>query len=90
MPTIIDILNKIDKRNDEIVSCDVNIRRRGRARRRFILKSSLECSIDQEEFSFNIDDETRISDSAARTAKFRARNSTIVSVLDVWTHRNKL
>ena len=36
LPTIIDILNKIVKRNDEIVTCDVNTRRRVRARRRLI------------------------------------------------------
>ena len=45
-PTIITILNKIDKRNDEIVSCDLYTGRRVRARRRLISKSSSECSID--------------------------------------------
>ena len=44
-PTIIDILSKIDKRNDEI-SSNVNTRRRVRARRSLILKSSSEYSID--------------------------------------------
>ena len=44
-PTISDILNKIDKRNKEIVSSDINTRRRVRARRRLILKSSSECSL---------------------------------------------
>ena len=35
-PTIIDIVNKIEKLNDDIVTCDVNTRRRVRARRRLI------------------------------------------------------
>ena len=34
--TIIDILNKIEKRNDGIVICGVNTRQRVRARRRLI------------------------------------------------------
>ena len=45
-PIIADILNKIDKRNDEIVSSDINTRRRVRARRRLISKFSSECSVD--------------------------------------------
>ena len=38
-PSISDILDKIDKRNKEIVSSDINTRRRVRARRRLISKS---------------------------------------------------
>ena len=78
LPTIMDILNKIDKRNDEIVSSDVNIRQRVRARQRLISKSSSECSIDQEAFYFSVDGKTRISDSAARTAKSRASNKILL------------
>jgi len=39
-PTIIDILNKLDKRNKVVVSNDVNTRQRVKARRRLISKSS--------------------------------------------------
>ena len=74
-PIILDILNKVDKKNDEIVTRDINTRRRVRARRRLISKSSSECSIDQEAFSFSIDGKTRISDSAARTAKSKVSNN---------------
>ena len=48
--TITDILNKIDKRNKEIVSSVVNTRRRVKARQRLISKSSSECIVDQEHF----------------------------------------
>jgi len=89
-PTIIDILNKIDKRNDEIVSSDVNTRRGVKARRKLISKSSSECSVRQEAFSFSVDGKTRILDSTARTAKSGASNNTIDSVLNVGTHKNKL
>ena len=40
-----------------------------------ISKSSSECSIDQEAFSFSIDGKTRISDSVARTAKSKVSNN---------------
>ena len=53
--TIIDILNKIDKKNKETVSSDVNTRRRVKARRRLISKSSSECTFDQDTFSFSVD-----------------------------------
>ena len=59
-PTIIDILNKIDKRNDDIVTSDVNTRQRVRARRRLISKSSSQCSVDQEIFAFSDDGKTRL------------------------------
>ena len=88
--TIIEILHKIDNRNDEIVTSDVNTRRRVRARRRLISKSSSEYSIDQVAFSFSVDDKTNISDSAARTVKSRTNNNIIASVLNVATHKNKL
>ena len=39
-PTIIDILNKLDKRNKIIIGSDVNTRRRVKARRRLISKST--------------------------------------------------
>ena len=45
--TIINILNKRDKRNDEIVSSDVNTIWRVTARRKVISKFSSEHSIDQ-------------------------------------------
>ena len=76
-PTIADILNKIDTRNLEIVSCDINTRRRVRARRRLISKSSSECSIDQETFSFTDDGKTRVPESTARFTKSRASNKII-------------
>ena len=88
-PTIIDISNKIDKRNKEIVTSDVNARRRVKARRRLILKSSLECSIAQEAFAFSVDVKTRLSDSAARSAKSRTSNNIIASILNVGTHRKQ-
>ena len=53
--TIKDLLNKIDKRNKEIVSSDVNTRRRVKARQRLTSKSSSECTVDQESFSFSFD-----------------------------------
>ena len=79
-PTIIDILNKIDKRNKDIVSSDVNTRRRVKARRRIISKSSSDNTVDQEAFSFIVDGKTRISDSCAQTVKSRASNKIIESV----------
>ena len=88
-PKIIDIINKIDKRNKKIVSSDVNTRRRVKVRRRLISKSSSECTVDQEAFSFNDDDKTRLSDSSARSAKCRARNKIIEFVLNIGTHKNK-
>ena len=86
-PTIINILNKIDKRNDEIITSDVNTKRRVRARQRLISESSSECSIDQEAFYFSVDGKTIISDSAAQTAKFRASNNIIASDLNIATHK---
>ena len=86
-PTIADILNKIDKINKEIVGSDINIRRRVRARRRLISKSSSECSIDQESISFSTDGKIRISDSVAWTAKSRASNNVIANI---GTHKDKL
>ena len=52
-------------------------------RRRLILKSSSECSIDQEVFYFSVYSKPRISDSAARIVKSRARNNIIASVLNI-------
>ena len=49
-PTIIGILNKIDKKKNKIVSSDVNIRRRVRARRRLISKSSSENPLIKNQF----------------------------------------
>ena len=59
-PTIIDILNKRDKRNKEIVSSDVNTRRRVKTRRRLISKSSSEYTIHRDAFSFSVDSKTRL------------------------------
>jgi len=88
-PTITDILNKIDKRNKEIVSSDINTRRRVRARRRLISKSSSECTIDQEAFSFTDDGKTRLPESTARSAKSRASNKIIESVLNIGSHKKQ-
>ena len=73
--------------NDEIVSSDVNTRQRVRDRRRLISKFSSEYFIDQEAFSFSVDSKTRISDSSAQTAKSRARNNSIASVLNIDIHK---
>ena len=86
-PIIIYILNKIDKRNEEIVTSDVNTRRRVKARRRLISKSISKCSIDQEAFAFSVDVKTRLSDSAARSAKSRVSNKIIASVLNIGTKK---
>ena len=88
-PTIIDILNKIVKRNNKIVSSDVNTRRRVKARRRLISKSSSEYTVDQEEFSFSVDGKTNLSDSTARLAKSRVRNKIIEFVLNIGTHKKQ-
>ena len=88
MPTIIDILNKIDKRNKNIVSSDVNTRRRVKARRKLISKFSSECTVGQEAFSFSIDDKTRVSDSSVRSAKCRASNKIIECAFNIGTHKN--
>ena len=88
-PTIIDILNKIVKKNKEIVSSDVNTRRKVRARRRLISKSSSDNTVDQGAFSFSVDGKTRLSDSTARTAKCRASNKIIESVLNIGTHKKQ-
>ena len=88
-PTITDILNKIDKRNKEIVSSDINTRRRVRARRRLISKSSSECTIDQEAFSFTDDGKTRLPESTARSARSRASNKIIESVLNIGSHKKQ-
>ena len=88
-PTISDILDKIDKRNKEIVSSDINTRRRVRARRRLISKSSSECTIDQEAFSFTDDGKTRLPESTARSAKSRASNKIIESVLNIGSHKKQ-
>ena len=85
--TISDILNKIDKRNKEIVSCDINTRRRVKARRRLISKSSSECTIDQEAFLFTDDGKTRLPEITARSAKSRASNKIIESVLNIGSHK---
>ena len=79
-PTIIDILNKIDKRNKDIVRSDVNTRRRVKATRRIISKSSSDNTVDQEASSFIVDGKTSISDSCAQTVKSRASNKIIESV----------
>ena len=50
-------------------------------------KSSSECSIDQEGFSYSIDGKSRISEGTARTAKSRARNNIIESILIDGTHK---
>ena len=68
-PTIADILNKIDKRNKEIVSSDINTRRRVNSRRRLISNSSSECSVDQEVFSFTDDGKTKLPESIAWSTK---------------------
>ena len=86
-PIIIYILNKIDKRNEEIVTSDVNTRRRVKARRRLISKSISKFSIDQEVFAFSVDVKTRLSDSAARSAKSRVSNKIIASVLNIGTKK---
>ena len=88
-PSISDILDKIDKRNKEIVSSDINTRRRVRARRRLISKSSSECTIDQEAFSFTNDGKTRLPESTARSAKSRASNKIIESVLNIGSHKKQ-
>ena len=88
-PTIIDILNKIDKRNKAIVNGDVNTRRRVKSRPRLISKSSSECTVDQETFSFSVDGKTRLSDSSARLAKCRASNKIVESVLNIGTHKKQ-
>ena len=82
-PKIADILNKIDKRNKEIVSSDIN------TRRRLISKSSSECSVDQEAFSFTDDDKTRLPESTARSAKSRARNKINESILNIGSHKKQ-
>ena len=88
-PKIIDIINKIDKRNKKIVSSDVNTRRRVKARRRLISNSSSDNTVDQEAFAFSVDGKTRISDSSARSAKCRASNKIIESSLNTGTHKNQ-
>ena len=79
-PTIIVILNKIDKKNKGIVISNVNTRRKVKTRRRLISKSSWEFTVDQEEWSFIVDGKTRLSDTSARWAKYRVRNMIIESV----------
>ena len=54
-----------------------------------ISKSSSECSISQEEFSFSVDGKTGISDSAARIAKSRASNNIIASIMNVRIHEKQ-
>ena len=88
--TIADILNKIDKRNKEIVSSDINTRRRERARQRLISKSSAKCSVDQEAFSFTDDGKTRLPESTARSAKSRVSNKIIESVLNIGSHKKAI
>ena len=89
-PTIADTLNKIDKRNEEIVSSDINIRRRVRARRRLISKSSSEYFVGQEEFSLTDDGKTRVPESTARSAKSSASNKIIESVLNIGSHKKAM
>ena len=69
------------------MTSDVNTRRRVKARRRLILKSISKCSIDQEAFAFSVDVKTRLSDSAARSAKSRVSNKIIASVLNIGTKK---
>ena len=89
-PTIIDILNKIDKRNKDIVSSDVNTRRRVKARRRLISKSSSDNTVDQNEFLFSVDGKIGLPYSSSRTAKYKANNKIIESVLNIGTHKKSL
>ena len=82
-PTIIVILNKIDKKNKGIVISNVNTRRKVKTRRRLISKSSWEFTVDQEEWSFIVDGKTRLSDTSSWSAKYRVRNKIIESVLNI-------
>ena len=54
-----------------------------------ISKSSSECTIDQEAFSFTDDGKTRLPESTARSAKSRASNKIIESVLNIGSHKKQ-
>ena len=54
-----------------------------------ISKSSSDNAVDQGTFSFSVDGKTRLSDSTAWTAKSRASNKIIESVLNISTHKKQ-
>ena len=54
-----------------------------------ISKSSSDNTVDQGAFSFSVDGKTRLSDSTAWTAKSRASNKIIESVLNISTHKKQ-
>ena len=70
--TIVDLISEINNRNNDLEKSDVNTRRRVKARRRLILKTSSDYFIDQDVF-FNNDGKKKIIGIAARQAKSRAR-----------------
>ena len=87
LPTIIYILKQIYKRNDEIISSDVNTRRSVRARWRLISKSSSKFCIDQVEWYYSVDGTNWILEGADQITKSRASNNIIESILNVDTHK---